>query len=247
MKRYTFLPLLSLFFAAHAQEADSSQNFQFGTYLSFSNLYPDALLQLNQQLRSAQRLDLRDDILGVNFGFTQRFADQNSYLTTRLGFFSMTDTEDSDDHTRLNLWELSAIGHYDVIPNHNWLAYPYIGLGFNVASLNLLTQTPSTFEASLSTPDDGLLRQKYRAGLMTFADLGLGLERALRFTDVTLFIGAKGGYRFSFSEPWNIDGLRYFTETEFSTQGWMFELVLRSELADPQNSRNKRGLFEFFQ
>lgn len=73
--------------AAYAQEADSTE-LRFGTFISVYSLYPPALTDLNRQLDAAERLDLRDNILGVSLGFTQRFADQNSYLATRFTFFS---------------------------------------------------------------------------------------------------------------------------------------------------------------
>jgi hypothetical protein len=164
-----------------------------------------------------------------------------------LSYFSATDTEDSDDHTRLRVWEFSTTSHYDLLPNQNWLAYPLLGLGLNVAQLNLLQQTSASFQNSLAIAGSGVQRQKYSTDLMLFADLGVGAERALRFPEATLFLGVSGGYRLSFSEPWNIDNLRYFTETEFSTQGWLFEIKLRSEIADPEKRNASRGLFQFFQ
>ncbi len=247
MRNLLCLALLFLAFTAYSQENDSTNRLRFGTYFSVYNLNPTALADLNQQLKAAERLDLNDNIVGVSFGFTQRFAEQNSYLVTRLSYFSATDTEDSDDHTRLRVWEFSTTGHYDLLPNENWLAYPLLGVGVNLATLNLMAQTPVSFEESISMIDNQVLRQQYTTDLMLFADLGVGAERALRFPEATLFLGVSGGYRFSFSEPWNIDNLRYFTETEFSTQGWLFEIKLRSEIADPEKRNASRGLFQFFQ
>jgi hypothetical protein len=247
MRSFFFcLTILLLGSSAYAQEADSTQ-LRFGTFISFYNLYPDGLSELNQQLDAAERLDLNDNILGVSLGFTQRFADQNSYLATKFSFFSATDMEDSDDHTRLRIWEISTTGHYDLIANDNWLGYPYLGVGANIASLTMLTQTPGSFQSSLSSPASELQRQQYVTDLMLFANLGMGIERALRFPEATLYLGFNGGYRFSFSEPWSLDSLRYFTETDFSTQGWMFEIKLRSEITDPKSRQNARGMFQFFQ
>jgi len=247
MRKLLYLPLLFTVVSVYAQEKDSTKNLRFGTYTSIYNLYPNALENLNQQLRSNERLDLSDNIQGVSVGFTQRFEDQNSYLALRSSFFSATDMEDSDDHTRLRIWELSATSHYDVVPNQNWLAYPYLGIGANIANLVLLTQTPSSFENSLGNPVTTSLRQQYKTDLTLFADLGAGVERALRFPEATVYLGVSGGYRLSFSEPWSLDNLRYFTESEFSTQGWLFEIKLRSEIADSENRQNSRGLFKFFQ
>lgn len=240
------LPLLLMSSFAYSQENDSTK-IRFGTFVSVYNLYPTALTELNQQLDAAQRLDLNDNILGVSFGFTQRFTDQNSYLASRFTFFSVTDLEDSDDHTRLQVWEFSATGHYDLIANDNWLGYPYLGVGANMASLTLLTQTPTTFQGSISTPASETLRQQYTTDLMIFADLGLGVERVLRFSQANVYVGFSGGYRLSVGEPWSLDNLRYFTESDFSTQGWLFEIKLRSEITDPEGGQNSRGLFRFFQ
>ena len=102
MRILFFLPLLLISSFAFSQENDSTK-IRFGTFVSVYNLYPTALTDLNQQLDAAQRLDLNDNILGVSFGFTQRFADQNSYLASQLTFLSATDLEDSDDHTRLRV------------------------------------------------------------------------------------------------------------------------------------------------
>lgn len=247
MTKHFFIVLLLCPFTTLAQEQDSTNTLRFGTYLSLYLAYPQALSELNQQLRDAQRLDLNDNIVGGTFGFTQRFADQNSYLVTRFGFYSLTDAEDSDDHTRLNVWEASVTGHYDLVPDQNWLVYPYLGLGFNLANLKLLTQTPTTFAASLATPNSGQLEQNFRTDLISFFDVGLGVERALRFPQTTVYFGASGGYRLSFSEPWNVDNLRYFTETDFSMQGLIVEFKLRTELTGPPNQRKQRGLFRFFQ
>jgi len=247
MRNLLCLALLFLAFTAYSQENDSINKLHFGTYFSVYTLNPKALTDLNQQLKAADRLDLNDNIVGISFGFTQRFANQNSYMATKLNFFSATDMEDSDDHTRLRVWEFSTTSHYDLLPNQNWLAYPLLGLGLNVAQLNLLQQTPANFQNSLAIAGSGVQRQKYTTDLMLFADLGVGAERALRFPEASLFLGVSGGYRFSFSEPWNIDNLRYFTETEFSTQGWFFEIKFRSEIADPEKSNASRGLFQFFQ
>ncbi len=246
MRILFFLPLLLISSFAFSQENDSTK-IRFGTFVSVYNLYPTALTDLNQQLDAAQRLDLNDNILGVSFGFTQRFADQNSYLASRFTFFSATDLEDSDDHTRLRVWEFSATGHYDLIANDNWLGYPYLGVGANIAGLTLLTQTPDSFQSSLNSPASETLRQQYTTDLMLFADLGLGVERVLRFSEANIYLGISGGYRLSLGEPWSLDNLRYFTESDFSTQGWLFEIKLRSEIADPENRQNSRGLFRFFQ
>ena len=246
MRILFFLPLLLMSSFAFSQENDSTK-IRFGTFVSVYNLYPTALTDLNQQLDAAQRLDLNDNILGVSFGFTQRFADQNSYLASRFTFFSATDLEDSDDHTRLRVWEFSATGHYDLIANDNWLGYPYLGVGANIAGLTLLTQTPDSFQSSLNSPASETLRQQYTTDLMLFADLGLGVERVLRFSEANIYLGISGGYRLSLGEPWSLDNLRYFTESDFSTQGWLFEIKLRSEIADPENRQNSRGLFRFFQ
>lgn len=246
MRILFFLPLLLISSFAFSQENDSTK-IRFGTFVSVYNLYPTALTDLNQQLDAAQRLDLNDNILGVSFGFTQRFADQNSYLASRFTFFSATDLEDSDDHTRLRVWEFSATGHYDLIANDNWLGYPYLGVGANIAGLTLLTQTPDSFQSSLNSPASETLRQQYTTDLMLFADLGLGVERVLRFSEANIYLGISGGYRLSLGEPWSLDNLRYFIESDFSTQGWLFEIKLRSEIADPENRQNSRGLFRFFQ
>lgn len=245
-KAFICFLLLLIGITAYSQEKDSSQ-LRFGTYISVYNIYPDALNDLNRQLYAAERLDLNDNILGVSLGFTQRFAEQNSYLASRFTLFSATDLDDSDDHTRLRIWEFSTTGHYDLIANDNWLGYPYLGVGANIASLTLLMQTPSTFQGSLETPASETLRHQYITDLMIFADLGLGVERVLRFPEANVYLGFSGGYRLSFGEPWSLDNLRYFTESEFSTQGWMFEVKLRSEIADPKRRQNSRGLFKFFQ
>jgi len=245
-KAFFCLNLLLVGTAAYPQEKDSTE-LRFGTYVSVYNLYPNALTDLNRQLDAAQRLDLNDNILGVSLGFTQRFSDQNSYLASRFTFFSANDWEDSDDHTRLTVWEFSTTGHYDLIANNNWLGYPYLGVGANIASLTLLTQTPTSFQNSLSRPASETLRQRYVTDLMIFADLGLGIERVLRFSEANVYLGFSGGYRLSFGEPWSLDNLRYFSESEFSTQGWMFEVKLRSEIANPKSRQDSRGLFKFFQ
>lgn len=141
---------------------------------------------------------------------------------------------------------MSTTGHYDLIANDNWLGYPYLGVGANIASLTTLTQTPTSFQNSLDNPVNETQRQQYVTDLMLFADLGLGVERVLRFPEANLYLGVSGGYRLAMGEPWSLDNLRYFTESEFSTQGWLFEIKLRSEIADPNNRQNSRGLFRFF-
>jgi len=247
MKNFFLLSLLLCSLSSLAQEQDSTSTLRFGTYLSIQSAYPQKLSGLNQQLRDAQRLDLNDQMIGVSFGFTQRFSDQNSYTAAEIGFYTMTNTEDSDDHTRLTVWEFSATGHYDLVPDQDWLVYPYLGLGLNTASLRLLTQTPNTFAAGLANPANAPVEQNYRTDFMSFLDLGAGVERALRFPQTIIYLGISGGYRFSLSEPWSVDNLRYFTETDFSLQGWMLELKLRSELANRANQQRHRGLFKFFQ
>jgi hypothetical protein len=251
MKKLLCFPLLLLSLFAYAQEEDENTGkFRFGTYLGVLISYPGALDELNRQLRDAQRLDVPSQITGVSLGFSQRFADQNSYIAPRLSYFQATDMNDSEDHTRLSIWEFSVTSHYDLIPDKKWLAYPYLGLGLNHARLDLVLVTEADdFASSLQNIGQGAERERYVShGVMSFIDIGLGAERALHFVDdVRVYLGVSGGYRLSFSEPWSIDGLRQFSGTNFSTQGWLLEIKLRSELVDPGRRSKKRGLIKHFQ
>ena len=245
-----FAFLLSPFFT-FAQEKDSTNTIKTGFYLSVTAAgAPSALDDLNRQLRAAGQLPVTDGLIGGSIGITSRFADQNSYSVTRLSMLVATDEEpDSDQDTRLMVWELAIFGHYDLIANPNWLVYPYLGLGYNYGRLTISSVAPdNNFQNSLSNPgDDEIVQKKYGTdGLMLFGELGGGVERVLRLPGSDVYVGMSGGYRLSTSNSWTLGGIKTFDDASFTTQGWMFEFKFRFEVNPASQQEASRGLFKFF-
>jgi len=251
MKHLIFaLLLLGFSTSIQAQSQDSTAQMKFGSYLSLLFNGPQQLSDLNQQLRAAQQLRIGENLVGASVGFTTRFADQNSYSLLKFSFLSSASTEDTNLKTSLMIGEISAVGHYDLLPNPNWLVYPYLGVGVNFARLRIATyDLNGNFASSLTNLGNEEVQQKtyYSETFMSFLDLGAGIERVLRFNGVDAYLGLSGGYRFSGETSWELEGVKNFFNTSFSTQGWVFEVKLRSELTTPTDPDKNRGLFRFFQ
>ena len=243
----SLFPLLS----SAQEEKDSTSTIKYGFYFSVMALDPD-LSELNQQLRTADLAPLTEGLIGMSIGMTNRFADQNAYGVGRLSMVASTDDgANSNLSTRLTVWEVSTLGHYDLLPNPNWLIYPYLGLGTNYARLTVSSLVENTdFQSSLNNlANEEVAQKKYGSdGLMIFGELGGGIERIVRLNyGVDIYIGVSGGYRLASSEPWIHRDVVRFDNTSFGTQGWTFDFKFRFEINPNPDQKVSRGLYQFFQ
>ena len=250
MKKLAIFALSLLPFLSYAQEQDSVNAVRTGSYVSVAVINPN-LSDLNQRLRAAGLAPLTEGFVGTSFGITNRFADQNSYSVTRLSFLASTDDRANENlSTRLIVWELSIMGHYDLLSNPNWLIYPYLGFGTNYARLTVSSiGDNSNFQSSLNNiASEEVFQKKYGSdGLMVFGELGGGIERILKFNGFYMFVGASGGYRLASSRAWTYKGVKPFGDTSFGTQGWTFDFKFRFEINPNPDQKVSRGLYQFFQ
>ena len=248
MKKLLIAALLLLPLWLLAQEKDSTNTLVTGSYASTTVAFSNRLSALNRQLRTAGQLPLSEALIGVSLGVTNRFADQNSYQSTRLSLLTTRDeSSNSNQDTHLILGELSFFGNFDVVASPRWLVYPYIGAGVNYARLTVSSVVSNAnFQTSLANPGIQEVDQKRYGtdGLMLFGELGLGVERSIKLSDGVVFVGLSGGYRLSTSNSWVLKGVKFY-DASFNTQGWVIELKLRAEEHSDSNGRN-RGLFKFF-
>ena len=247
MKKLLLIALL-LPLTLLAQERDSIPPLKTGFYASTALSFPSRLSALNRQLEAANQLSLTEVLIGINLGVTNRFADQNSYASSRLGFFTTEDNDfNSNRDTQLILGELASFGHYDLVGNDNWLVYPYLGLGVNYARLTVSSVVSNaSFSTSLANPgiEEVVQRRYHTDGLMLFGELGVGVERVIKLRYGVLFVGLSGGYRLSTSRGWTLKDVKIYDDS-FSTQGWIVQLIIRSE-EQSDGTRGSRGLFQFF-
>ena len=249
MKVLNTLVLLLLPFFTMAQPSDSAV-FKTGAYSSVTISGARQLASLNQQLRAAGHAPLTEALVGFSLGVTNRFADQNSYTTSRLSWLATADDNANDSRqTTLSVWELASFAHYDVVANPKWLAYPYLGFGTNYARLVVSNaELGGSFQNSLNnlgTPE--VVQKKYGSeALMLFGELGGGVERVLKLQGTDLYIGLSGGYRLSTERAWVLQGVKSFASS-FGTQGWMAELKFRFETNPERNPEVRRGIFRFFE
>ena len=234
---------------ALCQDSDSANTFQTGFYVSVMAAGASSSVDdLNQQLRAAGQLPVGESLIGTSVGFTTRFADQNSYGAVRLStLMGAEEDADTNQKTRLSVWELTSMGHYDLVSNFNWLVYPYLGIGAVYHRLVVSSLTSGgTFQGSLAQlNDDEVVQKRYGSdGLSIFGELGGGVERVLKLSGSDMYIGISGGYRLARPEVWSLEGLKAF-DSAFSTTGWIFEFKLRFE--QRPNAERPRGLFRFFQ
>lgn len=249
MKKLLILTFLLLSFSAFAQKRDSTNMIKTGFYVNVMTVSASSALDdLNQQLRAAGQLPVTAGLFGVSAGFTSRFADQNSYGAARLSLLTTADEDPNENQaTQLTVWELSVMGHYDLLPNPNWLVYPYLGIGTSYARLAVSSVEPgNNFQNSLSNPGDDEIMQKKYGALMIFGELGGGIERILRFSNTDAYLGISGGYRLSTDEPWSLNNVKAFDNASFNTNGWMFEFKFRVEMNPKPGEEAPRGLYKFF-
>ena len=251
MKKLVIFALSLVPFLSYAQEQDSVNAVRTGSYGSFILNGARQLSDINRQLRGAGLAPMQEVLTGVSLGFINRFADQNSYGVSRVSFAAAADDNANDDQdSRLIVWELFVAGNYDVLPNPNWLIYPYLGFGVNYARLTVSTLISNIdFQSSLNTiEEEEVVQKKYRSSyLPIFGEIGGGIERVLKLNSINMYLGLSGGYRLSTSSPWTYKDVKYFENTAFSTQGWMFELRFRFEINPNPDQKVSRGLYQFFQ
>ncbi len=247
MKKLLLIALL-LPLSLLAQKRDSIPPLKTGFYASSAVCFLSRLSTLNRQLQLANQLPLTEAMIGVSFGVTNRFEDQNSYGSSRLSFFTTEDNNfDSNQDTQLILGELAGFGHYDLVANDKWLVYPYLGVGVNYARLTVSSVVSNAnFQTSLANPGiEEVVQRRYGTdGLMLFGELGAGIERAIELSDGLLFLGLSGGYRLSTSKSWVLKDVKFY-DASFSTRGWVVQLIIRAEERSDGN-RSGRGLFKFF-
>lgn len=241
----TFLFPLSLL----AQEKDSTNALKYGGYVSFNALGARDLSGLNDQLQAAGQLPAINTFVGFSWGFTSRFADQNSYTATRMSIYAAGDAEtESNQQTRLWVGELGSFGYYNLVDNPNWLVGPYLGFGFSYARLAVSSvESNIGFQSSLANPASvEVVKKRYGTdGLMLFGELGAGVERVLKLNRVDFYIGLSGGYRLSTRNAWVLDDIKVF-DSYFGTQGWTFEIKYRFEARPDRMNKSARGLLRFF-
>ena len=244
------ISIILLLLSGHimAQQADST-TFKTGSYVSFTVNDARSLTDLNRQLQAAGHAPIVEALIGITLGVTNRFADQNSYSASRLSLLVASDDAlDDSRKTTLLVWELAGFGHYDLITNPKWLAYPYLGTGVNYGRLMVSAIEPTgNFQNSLNNlGNNEVVQKRYGSdGLMLFGELGAGVERVLTLQNSDLYIGLSGGYRLSTDRSWALSGVKTF-DASFSTQGWMFEVKTRAEVRPERTSKVSRGLFKFF-
>ncbi len=247
MKKLLLITLL-LPLSLLAQEKDSIPPLKTGFYASSTVSFPSRLSALNRQLQAANQLPLTEALIGISFGVTNRFEDQNSYSSSRLSFFTTEDNDfNSNQDTQLIMGELASFGHYDLVANDKWLVYPYLGVGVNYARLTVSSVVSNAnFQTSLANPgiEEVVQRRYHTDGLMLFGELGAGVERVIKLSDGVLFVGLSGGYRLSTSKSWVLRDVKFY-DASFSTQGWIVQLIIRAE-EHPEGNRRSRGLFKFF-
>lgn len=252
-KQLIFLLLIVSFDALDsvAQVNDTSRVWRHGVYFSFPVQIVN-LDDLNQDLAQRGLAELVPSMVGFTIGFSSRHREQNSYGLTKLSYLTTFDDEDDEsEHVRINLWKMSFQGHYDVLPNKNWLAYPYLGLGLGLAFLNV-TELNIPQSPLLGFPSDSYSLWKYYSDILVNGSFGVGLERKFLLPGSTGYIGISGGYELSSQSDWKLRDTNYSPSTSptFRTSGWIFELKLRFELdlsTLTEKEKQPRGLFKFFQ
>lgn len=239
-------------FATFAQESntvETKKSPKYGLYLGISGQLPD-LSDLNASLVRSELAPLDLGAVGVSVGYTGRNADQNSYASFELSYLGTTDNYLNPNlKSKLEIWQFSITGHYDVITNKNWLLYPYLSLGLNGARLTVSQiYGDSTFTSSLSNLYDPEVEQKkYYAAAPIFGELGLGVERKITLPGVDFFIGVSGGYNLSPTAYWGLENLKYYSDNPgFSTTGWSFEVIYRFEVNNVKPKKESWNLYRFF-
>ncbi|WKN42928.1 hypothetical protein [Tunicatimonas pelagia] len=211
---------------------------------------------LNAMLQQANQPTLLPDMAGAALGFTMRHRDQNSYSRSQLTYFTLLDNLENDNlrESRVNYWELSVTGNYDVIPSQKWLVYPYLGFGVGLSFLRVSEVISGTsFQGSLNNLNTADLEIKqYMTDAMVNGTAGVGVERRFVFPGTLGFIGISGGYKISEREDWQLRGTSYTLDDSpnFRANGWVFELRFRFEYdptIKPEQAREPQGLFKLFQ
>ncbi len=217
---------------AHAQiRSASPKKLGFSLGLSGRVINIDAL---NTQLTNASRSPLSDKLSAVKAGFTYQSKDQNSYGSVTISYGSTHDDGSKEDPTtRLRLAGLAAQFHYDFTKSEKWLAYPYLGFGFQMAWLDLVTANNNvTFSQSLNLLiSSEASRNTYLAdGVLYFGELGMGIERQLPIDTTEAFLGFTAGYRLSATRSWKADELVVNDAPSFNVSGLGGELKLRVKI-----------------
>ncbi len=236
---------------ALAQEDDSVKTAYksvSGFYLGIAGRFMD-VSALNDNLIRNGLAPLESGIVGFSLGFTGRRPTQNSYASFELSYLGTADDGTrSSLESKLELFQLSITGHYDVIANESWLLYPYLSIGWDWGKLTVSQiYGDSTFNSSLSTLNDPeVVQNKYHA-VAPKLELGLGVERRIRLPMTDLFVGISGGYTLSPRSYWTLKAVKSYSDSPtLNNTGWGFKLFFRVEPNNVKPKKEPWSLYRFF-
>lgn len=154
------------------------------------------LSRTNSEISALGYPRIPNTLVGIAFGNYLHPTSKDSYLSTKVGFYSSEQPDQfQTKSSALRRVESQMQWHFDLIKSRAWLVYPYVGFGFGFSRLYLADGINQSFSTSLRNPP--IERRRY-SKQDVFGSSGVGIERRFRFDfGLDMYFGLVAGYRFS--------------------------------------------------
>lgn len=172
---------------------------------------------LNLAFDNAGVAQLNNRVFGYSVGITSKSKLKDSYGTATFSYFGANNDgmQPQTLSSSIDIMELALIYHFAITNSPKWLVLPYIGYGAGYGNMTIADKSQNiTFAESVAnlTLNDGAEKLYKMEYPYAFANVGIGIERAVQISNYQFYIGLSSGYQLTTKSGWgypDLPSLRY--------------------------------------
>lgn len=172
---------------------------------------------LNSAFNNAGVAQLNNRVFGYSIGIASRSITKQTYGTATLSYLSANNHEMQPQtlSSSIDIMELALSYHFALNNSPKLLVIPYVGYGAGYGNMTIADKSQNiTFAESVANLilNDGTEKLYKMEYPYVFANVGIGIERAVQISNYQLFIGFSSGYQLTTKSGWgypDLPSIRY--------------------------------------